>query len=79
MMHTPGWHDLLHRGFLVPLLQDKKKIEQKMKRDYPPLKNATKLEWGFKIRLALLACCLEAWVYGYIATACPVQCLDYGP
>ena len=24
-----------------------------MKKDYPPLKNATKLEWGFKIRLAL--------------------------
>lgn len=31
-------------------MQDKKKIEQKMRKEYPPLKFAQELEWGFKIR-----------------------------
>lgn len=34
--------------------QDKKKIEQKMRKEYPPLKTARELEWGFKIRYAVV-------------------------
>ncbi|DBB13660.1 hypothetical protein WJX82_004828 [Trebouxia sp. C0006] len=40
----------LIRSIAQPLWKDQKKIEQKMKKDYPPLKNAGKLQWSFKVR-----------------------------
>lgn len=36
-------------------MQDKKKIEQKMRKEYPPLKTARELEWGFKIRYVVVS------------------------
>ena len=36
-------------------MQDKKKIEQKMRKEYPPLKTARELEWGFKIRYTVVS------------------------
>lgn len=40
----------LIRSISQPIWKDKKKIEQKMRKEYPPLKTARELEWGFKIR-----------------------------
>ena len=41
---------------LKTCMQDKKKIEQKMRKEYPPLKTARELEWGFKIRYIVVSC-----------------------
>lgn len=37
-------------GLMTCSMQDKGKLEAKIRREYPPLKSAQKLEWGFKIR-----------------------------
>ncbi|KAL3137038.1 hypothetical protein ABBQ32_006625 [Trebouxia sp. C0010 RCD-2024] len=40
----------LIRSIAQPIWKDKRKLEAKIRKEYPPLKSAKKIEWGFKIR-----------------------------
>jgi hypothetical protein len=51
---------------MLPLIQDQKKIEQKMKKDYPPLKKAGKLQWSFKVRCKFISLLCFAWICCFV-------------
>ena len=67
-------------------MQDKKKIEQKMRKEYPPLKTARELEWGFKIRYTVVSiswfgvfCMLKSLIFSWSRASCHIcPCLGSG-